>query len=44
MDNATTLVLMLCLFLSGALSYANGVARTEKEKGEVSILTNDYQP
>jgi hypothetical protein len=33
------MVLMLCLFLSGALSYANGVARTEKEK-----LTNDNQP
>jgi hypothetical protein len=34
MDNATTLVLMLCLFLLGALCYANGVARTEKEKRE----------
>ena len=44
MDNATTLVLMLILLLSGALCYANGVARTEKEKGEGSILTNDYQP
>ena len=44
MDNATTLVLMLCLFLLGALCYANGVARTENEKGEGSILTNDYQP
>ena len=44
MDNATTLFLMLCLILSGALSYANGVARTEKEKGKGSILTNDNQP
>ena len=44
MDNATTLVLMLCLFLLGALCCANGVARTEKEKGQESILMNDNQP
>lgn len=44
MKKIKTLVLMLYLFLSGALCYANGVARTENEKGEGSILTNDYQP
>ena len=27
-------VLMLCLFLSGALCYAHGAARTENEKGK----------
>jgi hypothetical protein len=27
-------ILMLCLILSGALCYASGEARTEKEKGE----------
>ena len=28
------MILMLCLILSGALCYANGVARTENRKGE----------
>lgn len=28
------MILMLCLVLSGALCYASGEARTEKEKGE----------
>lgn len=28
------MILMLCFILSGALCYANGEARTEKEKGE----------
>ena len=32
MKKVTTLVLMLCLILSGALCYAKGVARTENEK------------
>ena len=34
MKKVTTLVLMLCLILSGALCHASGVARTENEKGE----------
>ncbi len=34
MNNLKQMILMLCLFLSGALCYANGVARTEKEKRE----------
>ena len=33
MKKATTLVLMLCLILSGALCYAGGAARTENRKG-----------
>jgi len=32
MKKVTTLVLMLCFILSGALCYANGVARTENKK------------
>ena len=39
MKKVTTLVLMLCLVLSGALCYASGVARTENGKGVGSILT-----
>ena len=31
MKKVTTLVLMLCFILSGALCYANGAARTEKK-------------
>ena len=39
MKKVTTLVLMLCLVLSGALCYANGEARTEpKEDGTPSIV------
>ena len=38
MKKVTTLVLMLCLALSGALCYAHGEARTENMKGEGSIL------
>ena len=34
MKKVTTLVLMLCFILSGALCYAHGEARTENEKGE----------
>ena len=34
MKKVTTLVLMLCFILSGALCYAHGVARTENEKGK----------
>lgn len=33
MKKVTQLVLMLCLILSGAFSYAHGMARTEIEKG-----------
>lgn len=33
MKRVTPLVLMLCLALSGAFSYAHGVARTEKKEG-----------
>ena len=32
MKKVTTLVLMLCFILSGALCYANGAARTENKK------------
>ena len=39
MKKVTTLVLMLCLVLSGALCYAHGVVRTENGKGEGAILT-----
>ena len=39
MKKVTTMVLMLCLVLSGALCYASGVARTENGKGVGSILT-----
>ena len=35
MKKLTTLFLMLCLTLSGALCYASGLARTENEKGLV---------
>ena len=39
MKKIMTLVLMLCLTLSGALCYANGVARTEKKgDGTPSIV------
>jgi len=38
MKKVTTLVLMLCLALSGALCYAHGAARTENMKGEGAIL------
>lgn len=34
MQKISTLVLMLCLTLSGAWCYAHGAARTENEKGE----------
>ncbi|MCR5659832.1 MAG: DUF3244 domain-containing protein [Bacteroidales bacterium] len=34
MKKVTTLFLMLCLTLSGALCYASGLAGTENEKGE----------
>lgn len=34
MKKLTTLFLMLCLTLSGALCYASGLARTENEKGK----------
>ena len=34
MSKFKTMVLMLCLVLSGALCYAHGAARTEKEKGK----------
>ena len=37
MKKVTTLVLMLCLILSGAFCYAHGVARTENEKGKDGI-------
>ena len=44
MKKVKTMVLMLCLTLSGALCYASGVARTENEKGKdgtpVEIITN----
>ena len=40
MKKVTTLVLMLCLVLSGALCYAHGAARTENDKGkETPIIT-----
>ena len=38
MKKVTTLVLMLCLVLSGALCYAHGAARTENKKVEGPIL------
>ena len=38
MEKLTNMVLMLCFILSGAFCYAGGVARTEKTKGEGSIL------
>jgi hypothetical protein len=34
MKKATKLILMLCLILSGALTYAHGEARMEKEEGD----------
>lgn len=34
MKKVTTLILMLCLILSGALCYASGSVGTENEKGE----------
>ena len=37
MKKVTTLVLMLCFILSGALCYANGEARTRNEKDWVPI-------
>ena len=37
MKKVTTLVLMLCLVLSGAFCYAHGAARTENEKGKDEI-------
>ena len=40
MKKVTSLVLMLCLALSGALCYAHGEARTESKKGEdTPVLT-----
>ena len=38
MKIVTTLVLMLCLTLSGVLCYVHGAARTENMKGEGAIL------
>ncbi len=38
MKKVTTLVLMLCLTLSGVLCYVHGAARTENMKGEGAIL------
>lgn len=37
MKQALAIVLMLCLFLSGALCYANSVARTEKKNDGTPI-------
>ena len=37
------IILMLCLVLSGALCYASGEARTEKEKGEGEGITIDVK-
>ena len=37
MKKVTTLFLMLCLTLSGALCHASGLARTENEKGKDGI-------
>lgn len=34
MKKATKLILMLCLILSGALTYAHGETRMEKEEGD----------
>ena len=39
MKKLTTLVLMLCLTLSGALCNAHGAARTENEKGDGTPIT-----
>jgi hypothetical protein len=39
MSKFKTMVLMLCLVLSAALSYAHGVARTETERDGTSIIT-----
>ena len=39
MKKVLTMILMLCLILSGALCYANGVVKTGKDKVEGSILT-----
>ena len=39
MKKITTLVLMLCLALSGALCYAHGAVGTETEKGEGTPIT-----
>ena len=38
MKKISTLGLMLCLILSGALCYASGMARTENEKGDGILL------
>ncbi len=40
MKKLTTLFLMLCLTLSGALCYASGLARTENEKGKDGISSS----
>ena len=40
MKKLTTLVLMLCLTLSGALCNAHGAARTENEKGGDGISSS----
>ena len=40
MKKVTTLVLMLCLILSGALCHVSGVAGTENEKGEDGISSS----
>ena len=40
MKKVTTLVLMLCFILSGALCYANGVVKTENDKVEGSNEKN----
>ena len=37
MKKVTTLVLMLCLILSGAFCYVNGAARTENGKGTPNL-------
>ena len=39
MKKVTKMVLMLCLVLSAALSYAYGAARTETERDGTSIIT-----
>ena len=41
MSKFKTMVLMLCLVLSAALSYAHGVTRTDKEEGS-HIIANGY--
>ena len=40
MKKLTTLFLMLCLTLSGALCYASGLVRTENEKGKDGISSS----